>query len=480
MSLRYKLALAIDGLLLALLVTFGGIVYDSRKDLLERASLEARENAVNSLARVAAEALASEDDSTLIAYTLGLRRMIPELEVAYVTDGKKALSHTDKALAPALLPLSGGGGPHSYSNRLLVRKPLPADAPKGVSYSRRILRREGRTYEATVGFSDARVAAARDATMDSLLLSLFKAGALVLAAGTLLAFLIAARMTQPVRALAKAFAATGSGDLSVRLRDSGRRDEIGALTRDFNRMVERLKELDEMKRDFVSAVTHELKSPLAAIESYLDLMAYELAQAKGEPSACAARLPKFLENISFIKQNSERLLRFIGDLLDASKIERGKFEIVRRPGRLEPLISGVVKLFGERARAAGVELRPRVTAALPELQLDPERVSQVLLNLVSNAVKFTPRGGSVTITAAAAGKYARVSVEDTGPGVPKEALQRLFSKFYQAPGSREAATGPKGTGLGLYIARSITEAHGGRMFAENTATGARFGFELPL
>jgi len=497
MSIRFRLALAIDALLLVALLTFGAIIYDSQKTLLLRKAREARETTLRSLASVTAETLEGQDDGPLIAYTSGLKRMVRELEVAYVSDGKFILAHTDRKLAPRQLPLSSGGeSMRAFSNRLLVRKAVTPDATKGVSLSRKRVVVKGQAYDVVVGFSDARVRAGVEKALEAVLLSLLQAGLLVILTGTLLAFWLSAKLTHPIRALAQALAAIGAGDMTRQVGDTARRDEIGVLNREFNRMVAGLREVDEMKRDFVSSVTHELKSPLGAIESYLDLMAYEIAQGKNDPQVCSLKIPKFLENINFIKQNSGRLLKFITDLLDASKIERGKFEVSRRPSRIEPLIGGVVQLFSERAKASGITLTARLQERLPQPMLDPERITQVLQNLVSNALKFTPAGGTVTVSATlvrperapvAGGRKPdvtearalRVEVADTGPGVPKEAIERLFGKFYQAPGSRGSAIGPKGTGLGLYIVRNIIEAHGGRAYAESNG-GGRFGFELPV
>jgi signal transduction histidine kinase len=202
------------------------------------------------------------------------------------------------------------------------------------------------------------------------------------------------------------------------------------------------------------------------------------------------KLPRFAENISFIKQNTSRLLRFITDLLDVARIEKGKLEITRKISSIEPLIHDTVKLFLERAKSLGTELvfnAPKEN--LPQIYLDGERISQVLANLISNALKYTPKGGKVNIAASVvkspdsashSSPAIRVSVQDTGSGIPQDALDKIFEKFYQLPDSRKNVMGPKGTGLGLSIAKSIVEAHGGRIFVESSSKGSRFSFELPI
>lgn len=485
--------LAIDSLVLLAVIMFGSILYTSEKAALQRRILLARETALQSLSNVTVESMLSEDEEMLISYTAGLKRIISELEVAYVLEGRKIIAHTDPALAPRQLPLSYSGRRlRARADKLLVKTELAGADPKDISFSRKRAVVNSRAYDIAVGFSDSRVRADIKTALDSALARIVRAGLFVVLAATALSLWLAGLMIKPINRLVTAFAVTGEGDLDHKLKDSGRRDEIGTLNRGYNRMVARLKELDQLKKDFVSSVTHELKSPIGAIESYLDLMSYEISRSVNDPGSWQAKLPRFIENISFIKQNSNRLLRFIADLLDAARIEKGKFEISRKESELEPIIHEVVKLFLERAKASGIELTyDGVAGKLPRVYLDAERISQVLANLVSNALKFTPKGGKVAITASvvvppgpggAGGRNSalRVSVEDTGIGLSQADLSKVFEKFYQAHGGRNNATGPKGTGLGLYIVKSIVEAHGGRTFAESSGKGSRFNFELPV
>lgn len=484
MSIKFKLMLAIDSLVLLAVMLFGGILYTSEKALLQGQIRSDREKVLQSLSNAAKESLLSQDPEMLISYTGGLKRIISELELAYVADGLKILAHTDKSLSPRPLPLSYTGQRiRSTADKLLVKSELPGAEEKGVYFSRKTIAVNGRPYTISVGYSKTKVQAHIQAVLHSVLVRIVKAGLLTILAATLLALWLAGRMTRPIKRLVEAFAVTGGGDLNYKLNETGRRDEIGTLTREYNGLVDKLKELDQLKKDFVSSVTHELKSPIGAIESYLDLMSYEVSRSNGDPGSWPAKLPRFLENIAFIKQNTNRLLRFIADLLDAARIEKGKFEISKNAAQVEPLIEEVLKLFLERAKGSGIELKfsapPR---KLPQLHLDAERISQVLVNLVSNALKFTPRGGAVAVNAALApGNGAlTISVEDTGIGIPQADLAKVFEKFYQVPGGRNNVTGPKGTGLGLYIVKSIVEAHGGKISAESSGKGSRFTVELPV
>lgn len=309
MSVKYKLMLAADTLILAALLIFAGLLYTSEKRLLWRQSGEAQEHVLESLSKVASESILSEDDITLVNYTANLKRTIGELASASVADDRTILAHTDKTL---------------------VRSPLSALKPgKDVRLLSRTVPVNGRDYRVTVGYSEPKVREAAAAALDAVAARIAKAGALAVLGATLLSLWFSRLFTRPVKKLVQAFRLTAEGDLTFKLHDVERQDEIGALNRGFNEMTSRLRELDELKKDFVSSVTHELKSPLGAIESYLNLIAYDLANAVDAPQALAAKIPKFLEDINCAKQNSGRLRRFISDLLDAARIEKGKFEIVK-------------------------------------------------------------------------------------------------------------------------------------------------------
>lgn len=494
MSIKFKLMLTIDTLVMAAVAMFGSILYTSENAVLQKQMLLARENVLQSLANVTAESLLSQDEEMLISYTAGLKHIISELEVAYVLSGQVILAHTDKKLAPRPLPLSYSGRRiRGHTENLLVKSKFVEPDKTNISFSGKTIYVNGQSYNIAVGYSDLKVREHIKAALDSVFVRIVKTGLLVILAATILTLLLSGLMIKPLNALVRAFIVMGSGNLEHRIKDSGRRDEIGLLNREFNRMVDKLKELDQLKKDFVSSVTHELKSPIGAIESYLDLMSYEIKKSMNDPGSWIARLPRFAENIDFIKQNSGRLLRFITDLLDVARIEKGKFEIFRKLSSMEPVIQDTVKLFMERARTSGIQLSSSISGGnLPQIYIDGERISQVLTNLVSNALKWTPEGGKVTVTASLVSAHGnpdaswrhsraiRVSVEDTGSGIPQAELNKIFEKFHQAPGSRKNVLGPKGTGLGLYIAKSIVESHGGRIFVESSGKGSKFSFELPV
>jgi signal transduction histidine kinase len=291
------------------------------------------------------------------------------------------------------------------------------------------------------------------------------AGALAAAMALGLARWFARGMTQPLRDMAAAARRMEVGDYTVRVRTRSR-DEVGQLAHAFNRMSEELENLERSRRDLVANVSHELKTPIAAIRAHLENLLDGVERAD----------PKTLQ---IMLVQSERLGRLVEQLLDLSKLESGEVRLHREQMPLAPLVSRVVSEIDVARAASGLRIRRRIPDDLPPVDADPERVHQVLFNLVDNAVRFTPNGGEITIAAAQSNGSVEVSVADNGLGIPREHLPRLFERFYRADPARSREDG--GTGIGLAIARSVVEAHGGHIRAESEpGIGSVFTFDLPL
>jgi PAS domain S-box-containing protein len=227
------------------------------------------------------------------------------------------------------------------------------------------------------------------------------------------------------------------------------------------------------KSEFLANMSHELRTPMHAILSFARL---GLQKSTGQPAAEALR-----HYFQRVEQSGERLLGLLNDLLDLSRAEAGKMQYQFAAHDLAPLILSVVRELASLAAAAEVRVHARVAPGSATASCDPQRIAQVLRNLVSNAIKFTPAGGEVGVhlQASVAGEPAvvRIGVEDTGVGIPEEELERIFEKFVQGTHTRSKAGG---TGLGLAICREIATAHGGRVWAERRpGGGARFVLELP-
>lgn len=234
------------------------------------------------------------------------------------------------------------------------------------------------------------------------------------------------------------------------------------------RDITRARRLEQMRTDFVSNVTHELRTPLTAIRGFAETL---LEGALDDPETAH-------HFVGIIKRESDHLGRLIEDLLDLSRIESGRWKMKKEPVQLARLAAETIGRLAPKARELGVDLRISVPADLPELPGDPGRLAQVLLNLVDNALKYTPAGGTVTVSAADAGSEVSVSVADTGAGIPKADLPRIFERFYRVDKARTRTTG--GTGLGLSIVKHIVDAHGGTIgVVSDAGQGAVFTFTLP-
>jgi PAS domain S-box-containing protein len=231
----------------------------------------------------------------------------------------------------------------------------------------------------------------------------------------------------------------------------------------------RLKELDKLKSDFVSNVSHELRTPLTAIKGSIDNMLDGLTGDLNE------KQNRYLVRI---KSNADRLARLIDDLLDLSRIEAG-IKIKPIHLSLNILVGEVVESLGPVAGEKLVAFDVKCADADLGAWADPDRVAEILTNLLGNAIKFTPAGGGVTVSLARSGdEWVKVSIADTGPGITSEEASRIFDKFYQVnnPEQRKA----RGTGLGLSIAKALVEMHGGKIWLENQAgEGSIFCFTLP-
>jgi signal transduction histidine kinase len=221
----------------------------------------------------------------------------------------------------------------------------------------------------------------------------------------------------------------------------------------------------------LALAAHELKSPLAAIESYLDLMAL------GAPEdARGVRL--WLEDVRRMKSTASHLRRTIGDILDMTDIEAGRLKLSPRRVPLEPLLTEVAEEYGALARAQGVSVVVEAPSGISDAMADPDRTRQVLHNLLSNALKFTPAGRGVHLSAEAEGTRLCIDVRDEGVGVPSAMRDKLFGKFSRLS---PALNDKEGTGLGLYISRRLVEAQGGRLTYEPApdGRGSRFRMTLP-
>jgi PAS domain S-box-containing protein len=235
--------------------------------------------------------------------------------------------------------------------------------------------------------------------------------------------------------------------------------------------ITREKEISKMKNDFVSHVSHELKTPLASINAYSEML------LEGEAKDGQTRK----EFYSVIQGQAKRLNRLIEDILNISRIESGLIQVKKKPISLTILIEEQLQMIRGQAQEKSIEITSQKPIVFDQVYVDSDMISRVIVNLLSNAIKYTPSGGSIKIETEVdeIARLARVSVTDTGVGIPENELEHVFDKFYRVSANEAQA---KGTGLGLNLVKQIVEkVHNGRLFVTSqVGVGSTFGFELPL
>lgn len=329
-----------------------------------------------------------------------------------------------------------------------------------IAASEQILRTRARDR---VGAATDETAAAERTAILALICALLLAG--------LITLWLVRSISRPVEALDAGMRAVAAGDFSHQLRTpSDRRDEFGRLAVSFEAMANRLAQLDRLKAEFVSVASHELKTPINVILGYVELL------QDGIYGPLTQQQREITDTVAAQARNLTRLVR---RLLDVSRFEAGGGKLECRQVNLGRFLDTLHSSFSVLAMQRGVQFQVRRSDSLPpEVRWDEDRMNEVVGNLLSNAFKFTPRGGRVELAAAPLEDAIEIRVADTGAGIPPEQLPRIFQKFFQADNQSKASM--KGTGLGLAIAKEIVEAHGGSITAASTVgQGTTFTIIIP-
>jgi signal transduction histidine kinase len=246
--------------------------------------------------------------------------------------------------------------------------------------------------------------------------------------------------------------------------------EVQELTRAFNSMIVRTQASQKSQREFVANVSHELKTPLTSVQGFAQAILDGTADTN-ESRQQAAQV---------IYDESARMHRMVLDLLDLARLDAGTADLTMSPVNISALLNAIVEKFTPQSQRAGVNIKVEASDQLPAVMADGDRLAQVFTNLVDNALKFTPRDGSISMKVSVVNDEMQVTVSDTGAGIPAEALTHIFDRFYQADPSRGGGE-KHGAGLGLAIAREIVQAHGGRISVRSRLEeGTSFDVFLPL
>jgi signal transduction histidine kinase len=301
---------------------------------------------------------------------------------------------------------------------------------------------------------------------DATLISLGVAVAAAVLTALLVSSVVSVRVVRPVRRFARAAQVIAGGAHDARVPVHGH-DEIAQLAGAFNDMAASLERAEEARRQLLADVAHELRNPLATVESYLEAMSDGV-------------LPADTENWKAVRAETARLNRLVDDLQEVARADALRLDLHPRPTQSSTLLRDAVKAASPAYAARDVELAADLAADLPWVDVDGERLTEALSNLLANALRHTPGGGRVVVAGHRQGDAIEIAITDSGEGIAPEHLDRVFERFYRVDPARSRASG--GSGLGLAIVRAILEAHGGTVSAasDGPGHGATFTIRLPI
>jgi len=314
------------------------------------------------------------------------------------------------------------------------------------------------------------LAAAEQAFFDQVNRALLQAGAIAGILGIILGLLLARSIAAPLSHLATAAHRLAQGELAERVPVQGT-EEMAEAAHAFNDMAASLEKAEMLRRNLVADIAHELRTPLTVIQGNLQAILDDV-------------YPLEKSEIATVYDETRVLARLVGDLRDLSQAEAGQLNLNLQPTAVQPVLDSVRNAFAEVARQKGIHLHSTDASALPPVLADPDRLRQILNNLVGNALRHAPESGRVQIVAEKNGGgqnegRVRFSVADTGPGIPPDALPHVFDRFWRAERSRSREHG--GSGLGLAISKQLVEAQGGQIGVESeVGRGSVFWFTLPV
>jgi len=290
-------------------------------------------------------------------------------------------------------------------------------------------------------------------------------GVVAIVIALILTLVLSRRLSSPIGVLARAARRLGRGDLSQRVQFQGK-GEVGELAQAFNSMAADLEHAEQLRRNLVADVAHELRTPLSNIQGYLEAIRDRVMK----PNATT---------IHSLNEETALLSRLVDELQELSLAEAGELKLVYQAGDIANVVKKAVTSWQPQVAAKEILLSLDLPDNLPLVNIDGQRVNQVLHNLLENAVAHTGKGGTITVAAAKQGDWVEISVSDTGEGIPAVDLPNIFERFYRVDRSRARATG--GSGLGLTIAKRLVEAHGGKITVQSEmGKGSRFSFTLPV
>ena len=320
-----------------------------------------------------------------------------------------------------------------------------------------------------VGSTSAQILHTEKAFRSASAISLSLALLAALVAALAVSVYMTRRIGRSVATIATAASDVAGGHYDVRVPGPGLGPEFDALALGFNQMAGRLGSVEATRRRLLADLGHEMRTPVATLDAYLEALEDGVATLDPETAA-------------LLRAQTGRLARLSEDISSVSRAEEGQVRLDLQQVQLELVVAAAVDSFAEAFNAKGVRLLVHVSTPLPDVRMDRDRIGQVLGNVLDNALRHTPAGGTVTISAASSPRagVVELSVADTGEGIPAEHLPHVFDRFYRVDAARDRAHG--GSGIGLAIARALAEAHGGELTATSPGTrrGSIFRLLLPI
>lgn len=467
MKLSAKFALA------ALLLAEGSLVCGLlvqrglEKRHLERKQAQERDSALRRFTRVAQDASLQHNELFILNYMRALKETREIRYAAVVDDQGLVRVHTAALEGAASIGQTWDGPRYETGEPQIV--PFEQGGRQVQDYSLPLTRAGQAAGSVHIGFDTelSRHSIAADLEESRQPLMLASLALCVLA--FLGAALLARTLTAPLEVLHEGAKKLGSGQLDFRIQLK-RSDELGELARGLNAMAQELETLNKFREQLMASVTHDLRSPLQAIQGHAELLLND-SEATAEERRESAEL---------IRENTGRMAAMSNDLTDLIKLQMGRLDIVRKPVEVPAAVDAACRLLKVVAKRLDLRLEAQVDPGVPPVQADPSHLQRVLNNIVSNALKFTPSGGKVTIRAEASRHHVKFTVTDTGTGIPEAKLKTLFTGFTGSEGVKHGQAG-LGTGLGLSICRELVERHGGKIWAESRwKAGTSVSFTLPL
>lgn len=310
-----------------------------------------------------------------------------------------------------------------------------------------------------------RFAAPASAFLDRVYIQILLGALVAIALALLLAIFLSRTLTRPIRELTLATQGVASGNPAQQVPVRSR-DELGLLASSFNHMSARLQHSLELRRQMTADIAHELRTPISII----------LGHAEAVHDGV---LPASKETVEIIREEAGRLEHLVDDLRTLSMADAGELKLNMRPLSVAELLRGVERSHAHHARQKHIVLDTRIPDGLPEIEGDLQRLKEVITNTLDNALRYTPEGGRITMSATPANGDVEMHIQDTGPGVKPEELDQIFERFYRTESSRSREDG--GSGLGFAIARSLVEKHNGRIWAESQpGQGLAVVIRLPI